>query len=206
MNIRMKTPTKIPNAYISVDVQDGNLSNFRDSLQEVLRSSGIDCEPASDCPHVSIAYGAGECAVEDLAATVQTIASQPFEVRASGFDIFEGRRTDFDYLVLRLCGEAFEEAVSVAQENLACSYEEKHRSHISLLRFQKGSLNHEIASAIVREMNATHAAAFALGKNPKLNGSRVNVFGPGRNCFMTVSIEAGRGMCRDLNRASENVA
>jgi hypothetical protein len=190
--IEKNMQSKIADAYISVDVQDGALSRLCHSLKEVLAESGIDCETASPCPHVSIAYGTGECSVEDLAEAVREIASQPFEVRATGFDILEGRQTQFDYLVLTLGSDgAFEQAVEVASEHMSCRrFKDENCTHISLLRFPKGSLNQKIAKDIVREMNASQAAAFALGRNVSLTGSRVNVFDPERRCCLTVSFSS----------------
>ncbi|MES2854288.1 MAG: hypothetical protein V4692_00415, partial [Bdellovibrionota bacterium] len=150
---------------------------------------GIDCEMASRCPHVSLAYGTGECSVEELAAAASEIASHPFEVRVSGFDIFEGLRTGFDYLVLKLTGDGdFEQAVEAIQDHMACKPVNADCSHISLLRFPKGTLNQQVARNIVREMNASQAAAFALGRERRLVGCRVNVFDPSRECRLTITI------------------
>jgi hypothetical protein len=64
------------------------------------------------------------------------------------------------------------------------------KSHVSLLRFEKGSLEGTVAHEIVREMNASQGAASALGYCMCLQGECVCVFNPERQCCLQVAIAA----------------
>jgi hypothetical protein len=179
--------SKIQDAYISIDVSDDALSRLCHALQAVLESNGIECEAASSIPHVSIAYGKGECSMSRLREAIHRISNHSFEVRALDFEVFEGRHSGFDYLVLKLESNSdLEKVFDIARSSMPCrTFSGGMRSHISLVRFPKGALNQEFALNLVHEMNASQAAAFALGKCPVFSGTRVNVFDPNRSCRLS---------------------
>lgn len=182
----------IRDAYISIEIKDQNLGNFRSGLQSALRDQGLSCEaPAADL-HVSIAYGQGEIGMDRLSETVREIARRGFMVRAKGFEILEGRSTPYDYLVIALeSSGAIQDAVSTASGRMATKrFAGGFKSHVSLLRFAKGSICRTALADLIRELNASHGAAFALGRYLCLEGDSIRVYNPEMQCCLQVAIRA----------------
>jgi hypothetical protein len=184
--------TTIQDAYISVELKSELLKGLRHGLKSMLNEQGVRCENASPEIHVSIAYGKGHVEVGAVQTAAETIAKQGFSVTAKGFEIFEGLSTPFDYLVVELETQGdIEDAIEVAQGNMEIKrFGGGFKSHVSLLRFEKGSLESSIAREMVREMNASQGAASALGYCMCLKGECVCVFNPQRECCLQVAIAA----------------
>lgn len=188
----------IKDAYISVELKAELLKNLRDGLKQTFDFQGVDCEDASSAMHVSIAYTQGEALLAQLKESLEKIACESFEVRVSGFEILEGKTTPYDYLTLTLDStEAFKNALSAVQ---GCTkvrrFDGGFKSHISLLRFPKGILTQDWAQNLIRELNASSGAAFALGKRMCFQGECLSVFNPERQCCLQLPFQA------DASRAS----
>lgn len=183
---------KIRDAYISVEIANDGLDCLRDGLRSHFDLSGIGCENASTAAHVSIAYGEGDVEIEALERITSEIAALPFSVHVSGFEILSGESTPFDYLVVALEGSSVHEAVSTASGQMKTkSFGGAFRSHLSLLKFPKGSISLEWAAQILGEMNACQLAARALGRPlVSLQGSLICVFTPDRTCCFSRSFAA----------------
>ena len=182
----------INNAYISVEIADQGLESLREGLRVLLGQEVAGCEVASSAAHVSIAYGEGEVTVEALDRVASEIASLPFSVRVSGFEFLEGSATAFDYLVVKLDSTgAFNAAVEAAQGCMKTkTFNGGFCSHISLLKFPKGSVTREWAEQVISEMNVCQSVATALGRRVSLQGHNISVFDPERRCHVTKSFQA----------------
>jgi hypothetical protein len=178
----------IQNPYISVALKGEKLNGISFGLQETLKNQGVDCESASQSVHVSIAYTEGAASYQAIQAIAAEIAFEGFAVRASKFEILEGQASPYDYLVLSIDSDgAFKQAVEIVEGRLATRrFEGGFKSHVSLLKFRKGTLASEWAKALVRELNASQGAAFALGRWLHFEGESVCVFDPDRNCCIEV--------------------
>ncbi len=183
---------QIENAYISVEIKNGAMTRFRNGLRESLSSEGQICEDASESIHVSIAYGLGSVGFETVEQTVSEIADSGFQTRATGFEILQGTSTPYDYLVLSLEAQGdFQQAVEIVSGRMPTkTFAEGFKSHVSLLRFPKGSLGSDRAQALVRELNASHGAMFALGRCLCVEGECVCVFTAERQCCLQIPFEA----------------
>jgi hypothetical protein len=184
--------SKISNAYISVEIADAGLECLREGLKSLLGEQISGCEVASNAAHVSIAYGEGEVEVEALDRVATEISSLPFSVRVAGFEFLEGSTTPFDYLVVKLDSDgAFTAAVEAAQVCMKTkTFNGGFCSHISLLKFPKGSVTRDWAEEVIAEMNVCQAAAAALGRRVSLNGHNISVFDPERRCCVRKTFKA----------------
>ena len=181
---------QIENAYISVELKADAIKRFRSGLRESFQSQGIACEDASANPHVSIAYGEGHVGLDEIGEVAEEIASTGFQVRAKSFELLSGQTTNFDYLVI--CVESsgdFANAVDLIEDHMQVkTFEGGFKSHVSLLKFEKGSLARDAAEELVRELNASQGAVFALGRCLCLEGQCVCVFGAERQCCLRAEI------------------
>jgi hypothetical protein len=168
----------IRDAYISIEIADHGLDCLRNGLHALFGGSGVECEMASSAAHVSIAYGEGDVEIEALERVASEIAALPFSVNVVGFEILSGRETKFDYLVVALEGDSMNAAVATASGFIKTrTFDGGFRSHLSLLKFPKGTVTSEWASKVIAEMNVCQAAALALGRaSVSLRGSVVSVF------------------------------
>jgi 2'-5' RNA ligase len=182
----------IRDAYISVEIRDTALQALREGLKRSLQDIGIGCEVASHDAHVSIAYGDGDVALSELEETAREITCRPFTVNVVGFEILHGLTTPFDYLVIKLSSDgAFQDAVNSAADHMETkNFHGGFHSHVSLLRFPKGSLDNDAARRLIREMNAAQSGAMALGCRPCLRGDSVSVFDPERRCCLQVPFDS----------------
>lgn len=182
----------IRDAYISVEIEDAGLNLLRHGLRTLLGDSVKGCEVASAAAHVSIAYGEGDVDVEAVDRAVSEISGLPFSVRVEGFEFLEGEATPFDYLVVKLESDgAFNAAVEAAKGQMKTkTFSGGFHSHISLLKFPKGSLDKKWAQQVVNEMNFCQLAAKALGRYVSLKGDNVSVFGSDRQCRMKKQIRS----------------
>jgi hypothetical protein len=190
MRTQAATPA-IPNAYISVSLNDEIIGGFQRALSESLALEGIECENSSAHAHVSIAYTEGECQMDLAERLAKKIASCSFEVNAGLFEVLEGQTTPYDYLVLSLDGasSALQNACSVVEGALRTrQFQGGFKSHVSLLKFKKGSITLERLEELVEEMNASQNAVLALGRRICLEGECVCVFDPNRQCRIEVKI------------------
>ena len=174
----------IRDAYISVEIEDAGLNLLRHGLRTLLGDAVKGCEVASNAAHVSIAYGDGDVDVEAIERVASEISALPFSVKVEGFEFLEGESTPFDYLVVKLESDgAFDAAVKAAKGSMKTkSFSGGFRSHISLLKFPKGSLDKKWAQQVVNEMNFCQLAANALGRFVSLKGDNVSVYGADRKC------------------------
>lgn len=177
-------------AYFAIELKSEALDGFRRGLKQTLESSGVTCEDAAPSVHVSIAYTQGEAGFEEVIEVANEIARDPFEVKVSGFEIIEGQCTPYDYLVFSLeASRAFEHAVDVVEDHWRVrQFHGGFKSHVSLLRFQKGSLAERAVKHLIRELNASSGAAFALGAKLSLEGENVCVFTSQRECCIQVGL------------------
>ena len=177
----------ITDAYIAIEIANHDLECLRDGLRSHFGLSGIGCDAASPAAHVSIAYGEGDVEVETLERVASEIAALPFSVRVAGFEILSGQETPFDYLVVVLEGSSFGAAVTAASSCMKMrNFGGAFRSHLSLLKFPKGSVSRDWAVQVLAEMNACQMAARALGRpSVALQGSNVSVFGSDRSCRLS---------------------
>lgn len=185
---------QIANAYISVELQDAKLNWLCQALRDQLETNGVNCDLASEQPHVSIAYGEGEAEWNEVVEAAEEIAELPFSLKVSSFSILQGQATPFDYLVIELEGAAcFQAAVRTAQDHMKTkSFGGSFCCHVSLVRFAKGTLSSEVAEKLVRELNASQSAAFALGRSPCVRGGAVSVYGSDRKCCLKVPFQEER--------------
>lgn len=188
----MRQAATIRNAYISVEIAKSGLQDLSAGLKDHFNQSGIDCDILSTDSHVSIAYGEGEVEIEALDRVASEIADLAFSLRVDRFELYSGLTTPFDYLVVNLKSDrCFEDALTVAQGCMKTkSFEGGFRSHVSLLKFPKGSVSLEWAERIVGEMNTCQAAAQALGRRVSLQGEMVSVFTAERECCVTKRFSA----------------
>jgi hypothetical protein len=183
--------SKISNPYISVEINDVGLSRLRSSLLDVLTTEGVEGELSSPALHVSLAYGDCEATVEEVSELADAIASDGFNVRAHKFEILEGSATPFDYLVLSIDDAQgdFQDALGKIQKKFQTrAFKTGFNRHISLLRFTKGSLDTEWARSLVRELNASHGAASALGRVRNLEGECVCIYGEDRSSVCKIAL------------------
>lgn len=176
----------VRDAYISVEIEDAGLNQLRHGLRTLLGDSVKGCEVASAAAHVSIAYGDGDVEFEALDRVASEIAALPFSVQVEGFEFLEGESTPYDYLVVKLgSDDSFDAAVNAAKGKMKTkTFSGGFRSHISLLKFPKGSLDKKWALQVVKEMNFCQLAAQALGRFVSLKGHNVSVYGSDRQCRM----------------------
>lgn len=185
--------TKVSNPYISVEIKDVGLNRLRSSLLDVLATEGIEGELSSPALHVSIAYGDCEASLPEIQELANAIASDGFNVRAHKFEILEGSATPFDYLVLSIDDNEgdFKDAVGKVEKRFQTrQFVNGFNRHISLLRFAKGSMDTEWARDLVRELNASHGAVYALGRVMSLEGDSVCVYGSDRNSVCKIACQA----------------
>jgi hypothetical protein len=185
----------IQNPYISIALKGERLSGFSCGLQDALKSQGVECESASASAHVSIAYTEGSASYQAIQDIASEIACEGFAVRASKFEILEGQSSPYDYLVLSIDADgAFRQAVEIVEGRLATRrFEGGFKSHVSLLKFRKGTLVSAWAQAFVRELNASQGAAFALGRRLHFEGESVCVYDLDRNCCLEVRCQKRAG-------------
>lgn len=190
-----QTPSEpVRNPYISVAIRDAGLSRLRSVLSEVLNGCGVACENASADLHVSIAYGDGEATVSEIGHLANQIANDGFQVHAHRFEVLEGRTTPYDYLVLTIDDIRGDFACAlnkiekqIGTMKFSASSSEKFISHVSLLRFAKGSFNGAWGAQLLRELNATQGAACALGSELRFEGECICVYGGDRRSVCRIA-------------------
>jgi hypothetical protein len=183
---------KIPDAYISIEIKTETIERFRSGLKGALRAGGLECEDSSPSLHVSLAYVEGDADLDDVTRLAEKVAALGFEAKAVGFEILEGQATPYDYLALQLDSKAeFDHARAMIEGEVATRrFKGGFKSHISLLKFAKGSLSAAMARELVRELNASHGAALALGCETCLEGECVCVFDTNRERRLSVPCAA----------------
>ncbi len=176
----------IKDAYISIDLKAtaNGLQSLRSNLRGSFVQQGVECEDSSPSIHVSIAYMKGDAKVPVIEGVASRIARRTFTVQVEGFEFLQGLATPYDYLVLCLKNEGdLRRACDEARDQLQVrDFSGGFRSHVSLLRFSKGSLKSALTDDFSRELNASSKAAFALGREISLNGDVVRVFNPDHYC------------------------
>ncbi len=187
----------IQDAYISVEIAKSGLEGLSAGLKDHFNASGIVCDVISQESHVSIAYGEGEVSVESMDRVATKIAALAFSVKVDRFELFRGVTTPFDYLVINLEADpCFNDALSAAKGCMKTkSFDGGFRSHVSLLKFPKGSFSRAWAERVIGEMNVCQAAAQALGRQVSLQGEMVSIFSSDRQRHVTkrFSSEAPEG-------------
>jgi hypothetical protein len=189
----------IQDAYIAVEFKTAaTIKGLQAALCETLKSQGVQCENASASLHASIAYTEGAVTVAEIESTAQKIAAETFKVNVGHYEILEGKMTPYDYLVISLNSAGdFENAVEIVEDQMITRrFEGGFKSHVSLLRFEKGTLALALMKLLIRELNASQGAAQALGRSVSLEGSKVCVFDPQRQCRFQVpfSTEVAGGL------------
>lgn len=186
----MKKQVRIRDAYISVEISGEALKSFRWGLRNALHGQGVLCEESSPTAHVSIAYTLGESEIHDIKAMVSEIAEEGFEVRFTGFEVLRGQMTPYDYLVMTIESDGdVQHAIEVVQQKMPIKqFDGGFRGHVSLLRFPKGVLEEQGVVRMIRELDASARAAFALGHRPCLQGGCVQVFNNDRQCCLQVPV------------------
>ena len=182
---------QISDPYINVEIKHDGLMHFCVGLAESLSCSGVVCELASESAHVSIAYGHGLSSMEQIEHVASQIAHEKFSACARHFEMLEGLTTPFHYLVLALDGKGdFRRAVEKVEDRLQTrKFEGGFKSHVSLLKFEKGTFDAARASELVRELNASHGAAFALGQALEVKGHCVCVYSGERQPILRVGFD-----------------
>ena len=176
----------IKDAYIAVEIEGQDFASLREGLRTHFGNAGVGCDAASSGAHISIAYGEGDVALDALERVASEIAALPFSARVESFDFLQGSTTPFDYLVVNLTAdECFCAAVEAAQGCMKTkSFSGGFRSHVSLLKFPKGTVSRtwakEVIKQVINEMNICQTLAHALGRQVVLQGAHVNVFGGDR--------------------------
>ena len=179
----------IKDAYIAIELKTATIvKGLQETLREALKSQGVQCEDASATLHVSIAYTEGTVTVSEVAAAARKIANETFKVNVGHYEILEGKMTPYDYLVISLNSDGdFENAVEIVEDQMVTRrFEGGFKSHVSLLRFEKGTLALALMKLMIRELNASQGAAQALGRSVCLEGSKVCVFDPQRQCRVQI--------------------
>ena len=185
----MMTQEKIHDAYVAVELKKGLLEALRSGLKASLNDRELVCEDSSAALHVSVAYGEGEVVRERLEDALSAIANQGFRARVTGFDILEGLETPFDYLVLCIDSEALGSVVDEVGECMRVrEFNGGLHHHVSLLRFKK-DLTPDVR-IVLKELNASFGAANAIGRSFHVEGGRVCVFTPDRECCARISMIA----------------
>lgn len=179
---RATPPSEYPmikDAYVSVELKERALKGFRESARRSLARRGFECEDASECAHVSIAYGEGDVNFDDAQSLAFSIARAPFEVRVTGVEILEGRSTPYDYLVLTIesrgCVQnAVEAATQVLPTREFC---DGFKSHVSVLRFKKGKMS-QLSKTAAKDWLRSQIRRGGLPSKAclSLEGERVCVF------------------------------
>lgn len=176
--------------YISVAIRDAGLSRLRGLLSEALNECGIWCENASSDLHVSIAYADGETSIQEIGELANQIANDGFNVHAHRFEVLQGRTTPFDYLVLTIDDSRgdFACALGKIEKQLGTlKFSDGFKCHVSLLRFAKGAFDGAWAARLLRELNATHGAACALGVQLRFEGECICVYGKDRRSICRIA-------------------
>ncbi len=181
----------VSNPYISIEVKAESLGKFCKSLADSIECEGVRCEQSAGL-HVSIAYARGSASVRDVEEVACEIANEGFTCRARQFEILEGHTTPYDYLVLSLETRGdFETAVGIVEQSLETQkFQGGFKSHVSLLKFEKGTAQSEWAQELVRELNASQGAAFALGRAMCVEGECVCVYDQDRQSVCKVACQA----------------
>lgn len=178
----------IKDACISVGLKDEVLESLRENLRRAFRDRGLECERAGASIHVSVAYTQGESEVGMIEEVARHIASRSFFIQGKRLGVLEGRTTPYDYLVLEIDGgDAFASAVDLIGERFSVRrFEEGFKSHISLLRFPKGTLSIHGREGLAREL--AEQAASMIGFDPCLcfEGECVCVFNPDHEVHIQV--------------------
>lgn len=187
----MKNHGTVRDAYISVELRPDSIQRLRMGLQQTFENQGIQCEPSSPSAHVSIAYTRGEADIKAIEFIAQAIAQDDFEVHIIGFDLLKGQNTPYDYLAMAIEADGdFRNAVELVEGKMPTrQFEGGFKGHVSLLRFKKDSLETELIEDLMRELNASSGAAYALGKLMCLHGECVKAFHPDRQCFYEARFE-----------------
>lgn len=176
-----KWNVSIENPYLSVKVAGDVLGRLQESLLPALHpytennANGI--EKISNA-HVSIAYIEGQNKLFEMVEVMEFIARQEFEVRATGFDLLQGKNTDFDYIgmTIEFRGSMSRAVGAVKKAFKIKEFKGGFKGHVSLFRYAKGSLSSDAVETIIRELNASTGVAFFVGGAWIFRGEAIEVF------------------------------
>lgn len=176
---------KIPNVYISIEVDETTLEGLYTQLKNLLEVLEVNHE-ISPRPHVSIAYTVGEKSLIELEEIVGDIAEAPFIIEGQGLCIIPGAVVPKDFIALQIRdNDDFLYAQEFVAENMEIKTSfngQNFLAHISLFTIDKGldSVHEDLARVL--EMNL-------IGLVPiKLKGKSISVFNSERELIIKKTI------------------